>query len=60
MDQQTPLDQFARQTARDILQRHAPDCLHRAELGQAIVRLARQGIESSIRLYQMQQQEPAQ
>jgi hypothetical protein len=60
MDKQTPLDQFAQDTARDILQRHAPDCLQRAELRQAIARLAHQGIETSIRLYQMQQPQQAQ
>lgn len=54
------IDRIAQETARDILERHAPDCLQRAELRQAIARLARHGIESSVRLYQMQQRQQAQ
>jgi hypothetical protein len=50
------LDRFDQNTAKDILKRYAPDCFDRAGLRDAIARLARQGIESSIRLYQMQQQ----
>ncbi|HTU18818.1 MAG TPA: hypothetical protein VMG10_12230 [Gemmataceae bacterium] len=54
MNEQT-LDEFAQDTALNILQRHAPDCLQRPGLRAAIARLARLGLESSIRLYQMQQ-----
>jgi len=56
MNEQTP-DIIAQNTALDILKRHAPDRLQRAELRDAIARLARQGIESSVRLYQMQQRQ---
>jgi hypothetical protein len=55
MNEET-LDDFARNTALDILKRLAPDCLQRTALRDAIARLARQGIESSIRLYWMQHQ----
>lgn len=55
MNEQT-LDNLAQNTALDILKRLAPDCLQRTGLRDAIVRLARQGIESSIRLYRMQHQ----
>ncbi len=48
------LDQLARHTARDILKRHAPDCLDRQPLVEAIARLARLGLEGHVRLYQMQ------
>jgi hypothetical protein len=58
MNEQT-LDDLAQDTALDILKRHAPDCLPRLGLRDAIARLARQGIESSVRLFQMQQQPPA-
>ena len=55
---ETTIEQLAQDTAADILKRHAPDCLHRPGLRDAIVRLARQGIENSVRLYQLQQQRP--
>jgi hypothetical protein len=45
------LDDFARRTAEDILRRHAPDCLDRRPLIEAIVRLARLGIEGHLLLY---------
>jgi len=52
------LDDFAQQTALDILQRHAPDCLNRSALRDAIAKLARQGIEGHVQLFQMQHQQP--
>ena len=52
------LDQFAQDTALEILRRHAPDCLNRHGLRDAIARLARQGIEGHVRLFQAQQQQP--
>ncbi len=58
MEKETPLEQFAQKTAREILQRHAPDCLDRPGLRAAIARLARLGLESSLRLYQMRQPDP--
>jgi ABC-type ATPase with predicted acetyltransferase domain len=51
------LDDFAQQTAVDILQRHAPDCLNRPALRDAIARLARQGIEGHVQLFQMLHQQ---
>jgi len=54
MNEET-LDDLAQNTALDILKRHAPDCLDRTDLHDAIARLARQGIESSIHLYRIQQ-----
>ena len=51
------LDDIAQDTALDILKRHAPECLDLAGLRDAIARLARLGLESSIRLYQTQQQQ---
>ncbi len=53
MDDPT-LDDLSRRTARDILKRHAPDCLDRQPLIQAIARLARLGLEGHVRLYQTQ------
>ncbi len=47
------LDEFARRTARDILKQHAPDCIHRQPLLEAIARLARLGLEGHVRLYQV-------
>jgi hypothetical protein len=49
------LDAIARDTAQDILIRHAPDCLHRPGLRDAIARLARLGLEAAARLYQAEQ-----
>ena len=57
MDTETPLEQLAQETAKDILKRHAPDCLQHSGLRDAIARLARLGLESSIRLYQLQQRQ---
>jgi hypothetical protein len=56
MDKETPLEQFAQETARRILKRYAPEYLDRPGLRDAIARLALQGIETSLRLYRMQQQ----
>jgi hypothetical protein len=58
MEKETPLEQFARKTAQDILKRHAPDCLDRPGLLAAIARLARQGLDISVRMYQTQHQPP--
>jgi hypothetical protein len=51
------LDAIARETARDILLRHAPDCLDRCALCEAIAHLARLGLEGHLRLYQSGQQQ---
>lgn len=48
-------DEIAQDMALDILTRHAPDYLQRAGLRDAIVRLARLALESSFRLYLLQQ-----
>lgn len=53
------IDMIAQETAEDILRRHAQDFLQRIGLRDAIARLARQGIESSIHLYQMRQRQQA-
>ena len=50
------LDDLARDTALDILKRHAPDCLQRPGLRAAIALLARLGLESSVHLYRIRQQ----
>jgi hypothetical protein len=55
VEKATPLEQFAEETARDILNRHAPECLDRPGLRDAIARLARLGLENSMRLYQLEQ-----
>lgn len=57
MDKETPLQQLAQETAKDILQSHAAGCLQRSGLHDAIARLARLGLESSLRLYQIQQRQ---
>jgi hypothetical protein len=57
MENETMLEHVAQETARHILHRYAPDYLDRPGLRDAIVRLARQGIESSLRLYRLQQQQ---
>lgn len=54
------LEQLAQNTAKDILQRHAPDCLDRPGLRDAIIRLARLAIQNSVCLYQMRQQQQLQ
>jgi hypothetical protein len=52
------LDDIARYTAEDILTRHAPDCLKRPALIEAIARLARLGLEGHLRLYQARHDPP--
>jgi hypothetical protein len=51
------LDAIAWETAADILRRHAPDCLHRPGLHEAIAHLARLGLEGHLQLYQLGEQE---
>jgi hypothetical protein len=58
MEKETPLEHFARETAQDILKRHAPDCLDRPGLRDAIARLAHLGLMKSVQLYQLQQTSP--
>ena len=48
------IDRIAQDTALDILKRHAPDCLQRDGLRDAIAGLARLGLQSSFRLYRLQ------
>ena len=55
MNEET-LDDLALIKSLDILKRLAPDCLQRTGHRDAVATLARQGIESSIRLYRMQHQ----
>ncbi len=55
MNEQT-IDAIAQDTALDILERHAPDCLQRIGLRDAIAGLAHLGLESSMRLYELQLQ----
>jgi len=57
MKDEPTIQQIAQDTAKDILRRYAPDCIDRAALRDAIASLARQGIENSVRLYRMQQQQ---
>jgi hypothetical protein len=52
---QPHVDAIARYTAHEILRRHAPDCLNRPGLSEAIARLARLGLEAHVRLYQAEQ-----
>jgi hypothetical protein len=54
------LAELVRRTALEILNRHAPDCLRRRALVEAIARLARQGIESAASLYQERHRQPPQ
>ena len=53
------LDDFAQDTAHDILKQYASDCLNRHGLRHAIARLARQGTEIAVCLHKTQQQERA-
>jgi hypothetical protein len=53
----TLLNAIAWQTADDILRRHAPDCLHRPGLHEAIAHLALLGLEGHLQLYQLAEQE---
>lgn len=49
------LDAVALCTARAIVERHAPDCADRQALLRAIARVARQGLDAHVRLFETQQ-----
>ena len=44
------LDALAKRTAVEIIRRHAPDCVSRQGLVDAIARIKRQGLEGQVRL----------
>jgi hypothetical protein len=53
------LDAVAVCTAREIVNRHAPDCADREALIAAIARVQRRGLDAALRLYQTQQASPS-